>query len=60
MNEILIKILRNKKTGNFHCPSCIKKCKVIKITEDQKGLYCKKCKKYYAYPESKLNQEVLF
>ena len=49
-NLELVKILKNKKTGNFHCPFCLKKLKTIKIENKEKVLYCKKCKKYLAYP----------
>ena len=47
----LVKILKHKKTGKLHCPFCAKEVKEVRITENQKCLYCKKCKKYYAHPK---------
>ncbi len=44
----LYKILKNKKTGKYHCPICVKKLKHIKKVD---VLYCKKCEKYYALPK---------
>ena len=49
----LLKILKNKKTGKLHCPFCLKECKVVVIIKSEECLYCKKCKKYYAYPKFK-------
>ena len=50
----LVRLLKHKKTGNYHCPECLKKVK--KVKEVYRTLYCKKCKMYYAEPEEdKLN-----
>ena len=47
----LVRILKNKKTGKYHCPKCLKKCKVREIKDSkEKVLDCKKCKMFYAYP----------
>ncbi len=45
----LVRILKSKKTGNYHCPECLKKVK--KIKKVYRTLYCNKCKMYYAEPE---------
>ncbi len=51
----LVRILINKKTGNYHCPRCVKK---LKKTRTYKTLYCNKCKMYYAEPEENKSSEV--
>lgn len=51
----LVKILKNKKTGKFHCPYCLRKLKE-KRAVSEKVLFCKTCKKYMAYPETQENK----
>lgn len=53
----IVKILKNKKTGNYHCPFCFKKLKEIKKPS---ALECKTCKKYYGNPEKMKNKKGFF
>jgi len=45
----LVRILKNKKTGEYKCPYCLKPLKI----KDNVCLYCKKCKKYMPLPYKK-------
>ena len=40
----VVRILKDKKTGKYHCLFCFKK---LKETKNPFCLECKKCKKYY-------------
>jgi hypothetical protein len=53
--EELIRILKHKKKGTFHCPYCIKKLKEIELPGSKdRVLYCRKCKLFYPYPSQNI------
>ncbi len=43
----VVNLLKNKITGNYHCPYCIE---ILRQRGD--NLYCKKCKKEFSFPKN--------